>query len=54
MNKPKMASSIGISQKKKTDNLLKTVGLRLDPNTLVSQIGVVKAAAASRDRQSIF
>lgn len=25
---------------KKTDNLLKTVGLRLDPNTLVSQIGV--------------
>ncbi|MDT2682965.1 sugar ABC transporter ATP-binding protein [Enterococcus gallinarum] len=25
---------------KKSDNLLKTVGLRLDPNTLVSQIGV--------------
>jgi putative multiple sugar transport system ATP-binding protein len=25
---------------KKTDNLLKTVGLKIDPNTLVSQIGV--------------
>ena len=38
---------------KKTDNLLKTVGLRLDPNTLVST-NRCRAAAASRDRQSIF